>query len=377
MKPRSLLHGLPVFIISLLLVFITSSQAAFSAPDLLLQQRSATYQQVEQLNERNQQLLQEMLTLEARRQLLAHQLAQASQAENSARQAAHSAYQEYRQAEQNKKQSQQQLAYWLNWYYRHSWLELLTFLLESKNAADFAQRTYYVYMLAKKFGLDWTRTSNSCLALAKAQNNWKQQIEYWQKTQALLVQKKLLLNQAIAQKKSYLDNLKRQSLQLAAYLTELETYCLNGIGILPRLTETIANLPWQKIDNYQVSWQKGQAVVKVDEKEITRLLADSSELPPGSNISFSPNRWRIEIPSGENWPALCLEGKTENTAAGPALWPLRLTLDGWPVQQQLLEQLLPPSSPDWQFAYGKWQFKVTGLQIIQGAILIAMELNQR
>lgn len=365
----------PVFIISLLLVFITSSQAAFSAPEPAWQERSAAHRQAERLSQQNLALLQELLGLEARQQQLARQFARAARAEQAARQAARSAHREYLKAQQERDAARQQLAVWLNWYYRHSWLELLNLLLEAPNAADFARRTCYVYTLTQSFARDWQRASLACRNLDEALHTWKKQQERWQEALNRLAQNRQQLDQAIARKRAYLAGLQKQSARLADYLTSLEAYCLSSTGILSRLQDTLSGLPWQKVNSYQVSWQMGRATLRVEEKEITRLLHEDSQLPPGSSVAFAPDRWSINIPANQEWPALTLEGKAENRESGPVLKPLRLYLDGWPVQQPLLEQLLPPISPDWHFTYGKWQIKVTDLRITQDAVVIALKLD--
>ncbi|MGQ9558789.1 MAG: hypothetical protein ACUVTU_12680 [Desulfurispora sp.] len=375
MKTASCPRQLPVFIITLLLVFITSGQAAFSAPEPAWQERSAAHRQAARLSQQNLALLQELLGLEARQQQLARQFNRAAQAEQAARQAAQDAYRAYRRAQQERDAARQQLALWLNWYYRHSWLELLGLLLDASDAADFARRTYYVYTLTRSFARDWQQASRACQNLDEAQHAWQKRQAHWQDALNRLAQNRRQLDQAIAQKRAYLAGLQKQSAQLADYLTGLESYCLNSTGILSRLQETLTGLPWQKVSSYQVGWQGGRATVRVEDAEITRLLNDDRQLPPGSRVALAPDRWSIHIPAHPGWPALTLEGKAENTGDGPVLKPLRLYLDGWPVQQQLLEQLWPPASPDWHFTYGSWRFKVTGLQIVQDAVVIALQLD--
>lgn len=318
--------------------------SAFENPGL---ERQRHLHAISSLEEDANRLAQELVVLDLRlkkaeqeRELIVKELADTRKKKDDAAD-------QYKKSLESKNHSLKKIGLWLNFQYRYGYWSLLDIILGSDSLPDLINRSAAVAIILGRQAKDYKLAADACevaLQTEKAMKDAEEQLNL--QNQSLSEQINTIQNIS-DQRKEFLADIRRNSLELAQKVASMERKFLDSLNLVDFLTSALAKFSWQEVKPDKVSVGSGGILIELTETSVNHSLQASGVKDlEGLSVSLRPG---IFILTGRdrNSPSMFSLGGSlvpANGSTAVRLKPKTLSLDGIPVTEEVVREMGTGSS---------------------------------
>lgn len=368
--------------ITLIISFITAfyiylyvyPSSAFQDPGL---ERQSHLRAISGLEEDANSLAQELVVLdlklkkaEQERELIIKDLA-------STREKKDDAADQYKKSLEAQSQSLKKIGLWLNFQYRYGYWSLLDIILGSDSLPDLMNRTAAVAIILGRQAKDYREAAEACAVALQKEKALKEAEEQLNLQNQALSEQIDNIRNISEERKEFLAEIKRNSLDLAQKVASLERKFLASLNLVDFLTNALAKFSWQEVKPDRVSVASGGIVVELTETSLNRSLQSSGVKDlEGLSVSLRPGMFTLTGRDKNSPSMFTLGGSLAPTDDSTAvrLEPKSLSLDGIPVTEEVVREISANSSFNLPIPADVSSLKPSKIDISEGKMNIVLTL---
>ncbi len=282
---------------------------------------------------------------------------------------------EYRKSLEMKNQKLKKMGAWLNFQYRYGYLSLLDIVLGSGSLSDLFSRSAAVAVILGRQAKDYKSAADACEASLQMEKTLKD-AEYLLELQnrALTEQINNITN-LVNQRREFLDEIRRESSQLAHKVASLEKRFIDSLNLMENLTGALDRFSWREVTPDRVLLSPGGILVEVSEQSLNQSFQTSGiKNLEGLSVELEPGLF-VLTGRDKNSPSVFTLG-CSLSAAGSAtpvrLTPKTLSLDGIPVTETVLRKVADESAFYLPIPEEMRSFEMSVIEIHEGKMNIRL-----
>ena len=284
------------------------------------------------------------------------------------------AAEKHQESLENQRRSFKKIGRWINFQYRYGHWGLLEVILGSESLSDLINRSLAVSILLERQAADYRKAAENCAALLQSRNTLAELEDRLNRQHQSLAGEMDNLSRLSDQRRQFLEDIQRDSRDLAQRVAYLEKQFLDSLNLVELLSSALAKFAWNEVKPDRVAVRSGGLLVELTEATLNRSLRESGLKDlEGYSVSLRPGLFVI-IGRDKNSPSMFALGGTlvpSGQSAAVRLEPSTLDLDGVPVAQEVVRQMAAGS--DFQFSLpAQFNLKPSRIEIKDRAIGITL-----
>lgn len=284
---------------------------------------------------------------------------------------------QYKKSLEIQNQSLKKIGLWLNFQYRYGYWSLLDIILGSDSLPDLINRTAAVAIILGRQAKDYRQAAEACAVVLQKEKAMKEAEEQLNLQNQALSEQINNIQNISEERKEFLAEIKRNSLDLARKVASLERKFLESLNLVDFLTNALAKFSWQEVKPDRVTVASGGIVVELTEASLNRSLQASGVKDlEGLSVSLGPGMFTLTGRDKNSPSMFSLGGSLAPTDASTAvrLEPKALSLDGIPVTGDVVREMAANSSFYLPIPADVNSFKPSRIDISEGKMTIILTL---
>lgn len=284
---------------------------------------------------------------------------------------------QYKSSLDSKNKALKKISLWVNFQYRYGYWSLLDVIFGADSLPDLISRSMVIAIILDRQGKDFMAAAEACETSRlreKALADLEDRLNHQNQSLAAQIGSIRSLSE---ERSKYLEEIKSSSRELAVKVAALERKFLSSLKLVDLLTTALAGFSWRDIKPDRVSFRPGGILVELSEATVNRSLQESGlKGLEGLSVNLRDGLFIINGRDNNSTSVFTLAGVLVPSAGSMSvmLSPKSLSLDGIPVEGEIVRELAGSSSFYLPIPEDMSAFKPSRIEITNGKMGITLTI---